>query len=122
MKLFDIKLKLITTQSYVFLNKYFHSFLFNAADTIKKKRVRIVKKIICIDIFKVVFEKLINLLIISINWDEIMPAKVFNDIAFNKHPKKIIKMGKDKIFIEKNGRLLNLINLYDHVNKGMLNA
>ena len=32
-------------------------------------------------------------------------------LIINKEPRKIINIGKDRIFMEKNGRLLNLINL-----------
>ena len=85
--------------------------MLNPTEAIKKKRVRSVNKVNCIDKLRAVFEKLINWLVISSSCDATTPDKLFNGVIINKEPKKIINMGKDKIFIEKNGRLLNLINL-----------
>ena len=109
--LFTIKLEHSIIPSYVFLIKYFHSYLFNAAVVKKKKRVRIKNKVTCIDILRVVFEKFMNWLVISIIWAAIKPDKLLNGVIINKQPKQIMKIGKERILIEKNGRFLNLINL-----------
>ena len=68
-------------------------------------------KVNCNDKLKAVFERFINWLVISSSRDATTPDKLLNGVMINKEPKKVINIGKDRIFIEKNGRLLNLINL-----------